>query len=134
MSPSRSVNGGYKPTSASEEEGVEVHGLDELEQHEEYELRDLRKESQSPTQPGAEEYDSDSQLGDDFAPENGEHYLLPSNQTPSVSYTAEEEAKVKRKLDRNLVLFVALLYMLSFLDRGNLGIFIPRKAILLRLT
>ena len=35
------------------------------------------------------------------------------------SYTAEEEAEVVRKFDRKLVLFVALLYMLSFLDRSS---------------
>jgi hypothetical protein len=34
-------------------------------------------------------------------------------------YTAEEEQAVVRKLDRRLVLFVALLYMLSFLDRSS---------------
>ncbi|PHH64580.1 hypothetical protein CDD81_4191 [Ophiocordyceps australis] len=36
-------------------------------------------------------------------------------------YSAEEEARVRRKLDRHLVLFVSLLYMLSFLDRSNIG-------------
>ena len=35
--------------------------------------------------------------------------------------TAEEEAAVLKKLDRHLVLFLALLYMLSFLDRSNIG-------------
>lgn len=34
-------------------------------------------------------------------------------------YTAEEERAVLRKLDRRLVLFMALLYMLSFLDRSS---------------
>lgn len=34
-------------------------------------------------------------------------------------YTAEEERAVVRKFDRRLVLFVALLYMLSFLDRSS---------------
>ncbi|KUI54769.1 hypothetical protein VP1G_02170 [Cytospora mali] len=37
------------------------------------------------------------------------------------NYTAEEEQAVVRKFDRRLVLFVALLYMLSFLDRSNIG-------------
>ncbi|KAG6004425.1 hypothetical protein E4U21_001093 [Claviceps maximensis] len=36
-------------------------------------------------------------------------------------YTPDEEAAVRRKFDRKLVLFVALLYMLSFLDRSNIG-------------
>lgn len=34
-------------------------------------------------------------------------------------YTPDEEAAVRRKFDRKLVLFVALLYMLSFLDRSS---------------
>ncbi|KAK3292219.1 major facilitator superfamily domain-containing protein [Chaetomium fimeti] len=36
-------------------------------------------------------------------------------------YTAEEEKAVVRKFDRKLVVFVALLYLLSFLDRSNIG-------------
>lgn len=111
-----------KPTS--DDEGVDEHDLEELEQHEGYELKDLKAKSYSPTRAGAEQYDSDDQDGDDLEEgETGEHSLLSSNQTPSFPYTCQEEAAVKRKLDRNLVLFVAFLYMLSFLDRGNLGTF-----------
>ncbi|KJR88768.1 MFS transporter [Sporothrix schenckii 1099-18] len=36
-------------------------------------------------------------------------------------YSADEERAVVRKFDRRLVLFVAMLYMLSFLDRSNIG-------------
>ncbi|TGO90594.1 hypothetical protein BPOR_0058g00130 [Botrytis porri] len=36
-------------------------------------------------------------------------------------YTPDEERIVVRKFDRKLVVFVALLYMLSFLDRSNIG-------------
>ncbi|KAH8594355.1 major facilitator superfamily domain-containing protein [Bisporella sp. PMI_857] len=36
-------------------------------------------------------------------------------------YTPDEENAVVKKFDRKLVLFVALLYMLSFLDRSNIG-------------
>lgn len=36
-------------------------------------------------------------------------------------YTPDEERGVRRKLDTHLVLFVALLYLLSFLDRSNIG-------------
>lgn len=39
------------------------------------------------------------------------------------SYTAEEERAVVNKFDRRLVLFVAFLYMLSFLDRSSLSHF-----------
>ena len=34
-------------------------------------------------------------------------------------YTSEEERAVVRKLDRRLVLFLALLYLLSFVDRSS---------------
>jgi len=36
-----------------------------------------------------------------------------------MSYTSSEERTVINKLDRRLVLFVAFLYMLSFLDRSS---------------
>ena len=35
------------------------------------------------------------------------------------AFTADEEKAVVRKLDRRLVLFIAFLYMLSFLDRSS---------------
>lgn len=38
-------------------------------------------------------------------------------------YTPDEEIAVRRKFDRKLVLFVALLFMLSFLDRSSKSIF-----------
>lgn len=41
-------------------------------------------------------------------------------------YTPDEEAAVRRKFDRRLVLFVALLYMLSFLDRSSTFSSFPR--------
>ncbi|CAM1511241.1 Fc.00g087540.m01.CDS01 [Cosmosporella sp. VM-42] len=36
-------------------------------------------------------------------------------------YTPDEDVAVRRKFDRKLVLFVALLFLLSFLDRSNIG-------------
>ena len=41
--------------------------------------------------------------------------------TRSNSYTPAEETRVLRKLDRNLTMFLSLLYLLSFLDRSNIG-------------
>lgn len=35
------------------------------------------------------------------------------------SFTVDEEKVIVRKLDRHLVLFIAFLYMLSFLDRSS---------------
>lgn len=37
----------------------------------------------------------------------------------NAEYTAEEEKEVVKRLDKRLVLFLALLYMLSFLDRSS---------------
>ncbi|KAK7543245.1 major facilitator superfamily domain-containing protein [Phyllosticta citricarpa] len=36
-------------------------------------------------------------------------------------FTPDEDRRVRRKLDRRLVLFMGLLYLLSFLDRSNIG-------------
>ncbi|KAG6366335.1 hypothetical protein INS49_000512 [Diaporthe citri] len=48
--------------------------------------------------------------------ETGRDYSRPRN---GFSYAAEEERAVVDKFDRRLVLFVAFLYMLSFLDRSK---------------
>ena len=57
---------------------------------------------------------SSSTLGDDLddpTTQIGKERFIP--------YTSDEERAVIKKLDRNLVLFVAFLYMLSFLDRSS---------------
>jgi MFS family permease len=46
---------------------------------------------------------------------------LDRSNTDSKAYTAEEEKAVIRKFDRKLVMFLGFLYMLSFLDRSNIG-------------
>lgn len=51
---------------------------------------------------------SDDEDFDDAAEENGRQL-----------YSPHEERAVIQKLDRRLVLFVAFLYMLSFLDRSS---------------
>jgi hypothetical protein len=40
--------------------------------------------------------------------------------SPAIAYSGVEERSVLKKLDRRVVLFVALLYMLSFLDRSSM--------------
>lgn len=59
-------------------------------------------------------------------PHGEEAELLPSPRRFSISsvqsyelYTPDEDLAVLRKLDRRLVLFMALLYCLSFLDRSS---------------
>ena len=100
------------------ESSEEEHDLKELEEGEGYELKEIRRDEQNAaTSSGAERYDSDNDSQEED--EDGDHALLRRR---TFTYTPMEEATVKRKLDRNLVVFVAFLYMLSFLDRGNLGI------------
>ena len=45
--------------------------------------------------------------------------VLDNERDGFVLYTIDEERAVVRKLDRRLVLFVAALYLLSFLDRSS---------------
>ncbi|RSL79233.1 hypothetical protein CEP51_007523 [Fusarium floridanum] len=47
--------------------------------------------------------------------------LSPGSVASFQLYTPDEDRAVRRKFDRRLVLFVALLFMLSFLDRSNIG-------------
>ncbi|ODM19630.1 hypothetical protein SI65_04615 [Aspergillus cristatus] len=45
----------------------------------------------------------------------------PPRTGSSLEYSAAEESEVVKKFDRKLVPFLALLYLLSFLDRSNIG-------------
>ncbi|KAJ7130834.1 major facilitator superfamily domain-containing protein [Mycena crocata] len=47
--------------------------------------------------------------------------VSPSREASDVEITAVSEAKILRKLDVHLLPFVSLLYLLSFLDRANIG-------------
>lgn len=95
----------FTPDSSS---STKQHGV--TDGIEAYELRDIVVTS-SPEDlsacDGASTTDGDSEHDDK---EEGRQSLV---------YTAEEERAVVRKFDRRLVLFVALLYMLSFLDRSS---------------
>lgn len=44
---------------------------------------------------------------------------VPPSTQGNVLYTLDEERAIVKKLDRRLVLFVAALYLLSFLDRSS---------------
>lgn len=67
----------------------------------------------------AENAESESSDGEEDA--GGKPPRLRRIGTMSKDYTDAEEQTVLRKFDRRLVLFIALLYMLSFLDRSNIG-------------
>lgn len=102
----------------------------ELGGSEAYELRGMRKSRVGGGRdrdgtPGA----SDDEEEEDEEEEDSEGWVrtnMQAQRRASVStvasfqlYTPDEERAVVSKFDRKLVLFVALLYMLSFLDRSS---------------
>lgn len=57
----------------------------------------------------------DLDLDDDDDDESENSLIIPT----FTLFTPDEEAAILKKFDRRLVLFIALLYMLSFLDRSS---------------
>jgi hypothetical protein len=107
LSPESSATTRLTPDSDSDESDLEMGELGES-----FKLQRREKT-------GAPE-DEDEEIDE-------EKYHDASRRRASVStlqsyqlYTPDEERAVVRKFDRRLVLFVALLYMLSFLDRSSM--------------
>ena len=69
--------------------------------------------------------DRDHYDGGDYEVRSGRRGSASTMQSYQL-YTPDEERAVIRKFDRRLVLIVALLYMLSFLDRSSMCMFHPR--------
>jgi len=92
------------------------------------ELRALQTRRPGPGE-GGRPGDQDDDVDDDNLDDDewdGHEDRRPRRRRASAStvasfqlYTPDEERAVVRKFDRRLVLFVALLYMLSFLDRSS---------------
>ncbi|RMY02802.1 hypothetical protein D0868_07791 [Hortaea werneckii] len=101
------------------EEGSDDDELEDLEESEGYELKRLNK---SGSKRGSTVEDA---IGDDDHDDDEDELPATRRRTASVAsfelYTPDEEHRVRRKLDTHLVLFVAMLYMMSFLDRSNIG-------------
>lgn len=106
------------PEDGSDDDGM---ALGDLETGHGYEMDDLNKRG-GETRPAITSGGSGS---DDEEHLDEEEKRIMSRRRGSVQsfelYTPDEERAVRRKLDRCLVLFVAFLYMLSFLDRSNIG-------------
>ncbi|KAM5348318.1 hypothetical protein ACJ41O_008142 [Fusarium nematophilum] len=67
-------------------------------------------------------WDADADADDDAHPlVDRQRPASPGSVASFQLYTPDEDLAVRRKFDRRLVLFVALLFMLSFLDRSNIG-------------
>ncbi|KJX93229.1 MFS transporter like protein [Zymoseptoria brevis] len=110
--------------SDDEEDG---RGLEDVEDEEGYELNEIRHGQQGDegdSLGGAdEEEDEHSDDGADvpLAGQRRRRRRRTERVQSFELYTPDEEKRVRRKLDIRLVLFVAMLYMVSFLDRTNIG-------------
>lgn len=51
---------------------------------------------------------------------DGAHDCTSSLSSPKALYTVHEEKAIVRKFDRHLVLLIALMYLLAFLDRSSM--------------
>lgn len=64
--------------------------------------------------------DADDPLVGGISSSSSRRALSPGSVASFQLYTPDEDRAVRRKFDRRLVLFVALLFMLSFLDRSSM--------------
>lgn len=96
------------PESDSEESDLDLRG-DELGHSTKLRRQDPEKSRASAL---------DGEVGDEDEPSHGRRGSASTIHSYQL-YTPDEERRVIRKFDRRLVLFVALLYMLSFLDRSS---------------
>jgi hypothetical protein len=106
LSPESSATTRLTPESDSEESDLEMGELGESFK--------LQKREKTEVDHAAEDEDEESYL--DAPRRRANVSTVQSYQL----YTPDEERAVVRKFDRRLVLFVALLYMLSFLDRSSM--------------
>jgi hypothetical protein len=81
-----------------------------------FELRKIRNSSEKGSHHGS--FDQEEASSED---DSEKEDVRPMRRVGSRSkeYTREEEQAIVRKFDRRLTLFIALLYMLSFLDRSS---------------
>ena len=102
--------------------GIGLRG-GEISDEDEFELQDLSSHGPNglKTQNGYDprfDESEDEEKGSDFKKRRRES---DSTVHSFMLYTPNEEKTVIKKFDRRLVLFVALLYMLSFLDRSSMS-------------
>ena len=120
----RSPSPPLDPDSDSDDHiGIGLRG-GEISDEDEFELEDLSShasnglKSQNGYDPRFDESE-DEEKGSDFKKRRRES---DSTVHSFMLYTPDEEKAVIKKFDRRLVLFVALLYMLSFLDRSSMSL------------
>jgi MFS family permease len=109
---SSTSNARLTPDSDSEDSDLEIGELGESFK--------LQRRSKDAEKSGGLDDDDDDDDDDDVGYEDrGRRRGSISTVQSYQLYTPDEERAVVRKFDRKLVLFVALLYMLSFLDRSS---------------
>jgi MFS family permease len=113
-------NGSTGSRLTPESDSEDNDALEGLEVEEGYELKELGKPSAQQASAGANE-DEDSDDEAESSALAGRSRLRRDSVASFELYTPDEERKVRHKLDTRLVLFVALLYLFSFLDRSNIG-------------
>ncbi|KAI0398527.1 major facilitator superfamily domain-containing protein [Xylariaceae sp. FL0594] len=88
-----------------------------------YELEEFHDHSHYVDGTGSAIYDGhyDDEGGGAVHGENTSRRMSSSTAASFQLYTPDEEKAVVRKLDRKLVIFLAFCYMLSFVDRSNIG-------------
>jgi MFS family permease len=104
-------NARLTPESDSEDSDLEMSELGES-----YKLQPRKKDAEKAIADDDEGLDEDEERYHDAVRRRASVSTVQSYQL----YTPDEERAVVRKFDRKLVLFVALLYMLSFLDRSSM--------------
>lgn len=113
LTPASTAQGGGGGGGGDEEDGGPADPLLRVGQDEVFELHEGVGRSKSTAEGllfDEEDYYHDDDEDDEDAGEDEDDDIV---------YTADEERAVVRKFDRRLVLFVALLYLLSFLDRSS---------------
>ncbi|KAH6676813.1 major facilitator superfamily domain-containing protein [Halenospora varia] len=110
---SSTSNTRFTPQSDEEDSDLEMDGHGES-----YQLRSRIHDEEKVWDAGAM---SEGGEEEEYTRETGRRRGSISTVQSYQLYTPDEERAVIRKFDRKLVLFVALLYMLSFLDRSNIG-------------
>lgn len=113
----------------AEEEGAPADPLLRTGRGDVYELREERRKGR----PGPLRLDdayyrgtwSDEAGDEEEEEEEQDVVVVVGDNVEAITYTAEEEHAVVKKFDRRLVLFVALLYLLSFLDRSSMSLCFP---------
>lgn len=108
----------------AEEDGLSVVDRDEFAAQEGYELNDLSMRNVQSGYSSADSDVADSDTRPDDKMQSHKFFRDSASTAQSfMLYTPDEERAVIRKFDYKLVLFVAFLYMLSFLDRSSMSPF-----------